>query len=104
MPWNVDTDHVRGYTKHSKTFDGEVNLGPWLDTSAEMFNEEDLTDFRYYMGRILGFIITPNKKKALFEYLEDGKVGNKAQGYKYVKAGEQDIVPMRMLRRNKRCK
>ena len=98
MPWNVDVGHVRGYTKHSKTYEGDVYLGSYRDYFKE---EESTADFRYYMGRILGVIIIPNKKKALFEYLEKGRVGNKALGYKDVKCGDQDIVPMRMLRKKK---
>lgn len=53
---------------------------------------------RYYMGRIRGIIVMKSGKKALFRYFESGRVGNKDVGYKEVKPGQRDIIPMRLLR------
>jgi len=94
--------NINGKGMFSDTFTGEVYMGSYKDWyKDELHENEPRADFRYYMGRILGVIITPNKKKALFEYLESGRVGNKTIGYKYVKNGDQDIVPMRMLKKER---
>ena len=54
------------------------------------------SDYRTYMGRHLVFILARYGKKGLIIHLEDGYVGNKREGYKKVKNGDRDIVPLRL--------
>lgn len=57
---------------------------------------------RYYMGKIRGLILMTSGRKALFSYLEEGVVGSKELGYKHVKTGNSDIIPIRMLWKKRR--
>ena len=57
---------------------------------------------RFYMGRISCVLLSKSKKKAHIMYLMPGRVGNKTEGYKDVSYGDKDIVPIRMLWRNRK--
>lgn len=59
-------------------------------------------EIRYYKGKIKLRKLFQGKKKAIYESLGFGLMGNKQVGFKETYPGEQNIIPNRICWRNKK--
>lgn len=58
--------------------------------------------YGYYMGRHKVKILESHGKKALIMHYDWGYVGNQREGYKDVEPGDKDLVPIRLIWREKK--
>lgn len=63
-----------------------------------------MENVRYYRGTIPMLILHKDSKKVLVQYLSDGIVGNKREGYKQIKKNDKDITLIRFCYKNKKVK
>lgn len=61
------------------------------------------SNYRFYMGRHLIYIISRCGRKAHIIHRENGYVGNKREGYKQVVENDDDIVLVRHCHKTKKA-